>query len=102
MAEVSIAVAEKARKMEAAVLRKLAQTSQTSAAKELGVSDTYISRLKDGQIHVVAHLLAFLGFKLVPEQVTCVDRDRLQALCLLYQAAVDQRELASLITSEAQ
>lgn len=102
MAEVSPAVIERARKIESAVLHGLASKGQSSAAKALGLSESAVSRLKDSQIHVVAHLLAFLGFKLVPEQVTCVDRDRLQALCLLYQAAVDQRELASLITSEAQ
>lgn len=92
MNEVSTVVSERARKIESAVLQGLATQGQVSAAKALGVSESAISRLKDGQIHVVAQLLAFLGLKVVPEQVKCVDPEMAQAMYKLYSAAVERMQ----------
>lgn len=90
MNEVSPAVSERARKIESAVLQGLASQGQVTAAKALGVSESAISRLKDGQIHVVAQLLAYLGLKVVPEQVKCVDPEVAHAMFKIYSAAIDR------------
>ena len=85
-------MSERARKIESAVLQGLASQGQVTAAKALGVSESAISRLKDGQIHVVAQLLAFLGLKVVPERVKCVDPEVAHAMFTIYTAAVGRMQ----------
>lgn len=90
MTEVSESVAVNARKIEATVLQALSTSGQRSAAKALGLTDTAVSRLKDGQIAVVSQLLAFLGLKLVPADFKVVDPIRAQAMYTLYEAAISR------------
>ena len=98
MTEVSPQVRESARKIEQAVLHRLSELGQVSVAKALDVSEATVSRLKDGQIHVAAQLLAALGFRVVPEQVKCVDTEMLDAMCKIYtQALVNMDRPADLL-----
>ena len=92
MSELSIESTASARKIEQQVLRKLSETSQVAVAKALNTSESTVSRLKDGQIHVVAQLLAVLGFKLVPKDFQVVNPERAQAMYTLYQAAITQMD----------
>lgn len=103
MTEVSPQVHESARKIERAVLHRLSEVGQVSVAKALDVSESTVSRLKDGQIHVAAQLLAALGFRVVPEQVKCVDPQVAQAMFTIYNKALaSMSDPADLLWSEAQ
>jgi hypothetical protein len=61
-----------------------------TVAKSMDVSESTISRLKDGQIAVVSQLLAALGLKLVPADFKVVDPARAQAMYTLYEAAINR------------
>lgn len=58
----------RAREIEAMVLRRLGECGQGAAAQALQVSEATVSRLKDGQITTISRLIAFLGLKVVPEE----------------------------------
>lgn len=83
MAPLSAAVAETARKNERAVLHALARISQTRVAESMGVSDSTITRLKDGGIEQAALLLAACGLKVVPTGMRCFREDKVHALLTL-------------------
>ena len=90
MTEVSPSMRESARKIESSLLQRLSSVGQVTVAKSMDVSESTISRLKDGQIAVVAQLLAALGLKLVPADFKVVDPARAQAMYTLYSAAMNR------------
>jgi hypothetical protein len=81
---------ESARKIESSLLQRLSSVGQVTVAKSMDVSESTISRLKDGQIAVVSQLLAALGLKLVPADFKVVDPARAQAMYTLYEAAINR------------
>lgn len=90
MTEVSPSMRESARKIESSLLQRLSSVGQVTVARSMDVSESTISRLKDGQIAVVSQLLAALGLKLVPADFKVVDPARAQAMYTLYEAAINR------------
>ncbi len=81
----------RAREIEAMVLRRLGECGQGAAAQALQVSEATVSRLKDGQITTISRLIAFLGLKVVPEEYREVNPEVLAAFITIYKAAVKAR-----------
>ena len=54
MAEVSAAVTDMSRKIERTILQALAERGQAHAAGLMGVSESAVSRMKDGQLEALA------------------------------------------------
>ena len=90
MTEVSPSMRESARKIESSLLQRLSSVGQVTVAKAMDVSESTVSRLKDGQIAAVSQLLAALGLKLVPADFKVVDPARAQAMYTLYEAAINR------------
>lgn len=90
MTEVSSSQRDSARKIESSLLQRLSAVGQVTVAKAMDVSESTISRLKDGQITAVAQLLAALNLKLVPADFKVVDPIRAQAMYTLYEAAMNR------------
>ena len=74
---------EIARKNETAILQRLASTGQKTVAEALNVSESTISRWKDGDVERTAMLLAFLDLQLVPTGHVMVDPAWLDAVLRL-------------------
>lgn len=68
MASLSPTIAERSRKNHAAILRSLAAAGQARVAALIGVDDSTITRIKDGQLERLAAVLAASGLKVVPEE----------------------------------
>ena len=88
----SPAIAESARKVETAVLKALAGTSQARVAELMGVSESTVSRFKDGGIEQLASLLAACGLKVVSTDSQCFPRDKVHALLTLARDHLVQME----------
>ncbi len=92
MAAVSPAIAETARKNERAVLQALSRVSQTRVAELLGVSDSTVTRFKEGGIEQACALLAACGLRVVGEDMQCFSRDKVHALLTLARDHLVQME----------
>lgn len=92
MAQLSPSIAEIARKNEQTVLHALAQRSQTKVAELLGVADSTVTRFKDGGLEQAAALLAACGLKVVPVDMQCFPRDKVNALLTLARDHLVQME----------
>lgn len=88
MNEVSAAVIEMSRKNERAILHSLADTGQARVSTLLGLSESTVSRMKDGQIHAICQLISACGLKIVPAKYKCLDPIKAQAMVTLYEAAL--------------
>jgi hypothetical protein len=80
MAAVLLQADERARKNVASILQALASASQANVAKDLGVSESAVSRMKDKEIPDMAKFLAVCGLKVVPADFKCVDKEYLAGL----------------------
>ena len=74
MTELSPAQQEIARKNERAILHALAVVSQKRVAELSDISETRLSRLKDGDLEKYCVALAALDLKLVPADAAIVTR----------------------------
>jgi transcriptional regulator with XRE-family HTH domain len=83
MAALSLQPDERARKNLALILQALATAGQAELAKILEVSESTLSRMKDGDIPQMAKLLAHCGLKVVPNEYRCEDPAYLAAIELL-------------------
>jgi predicted XRE-type DNA-binding protein len=90
MAEVSAAVGDMSRKIERTILQALAEQGQATAAVLMGVSESAVSRMKDGQLEALSKLLAATGLKVVPAKYKCMDPVKAQAMVTLYEAAMQR------------
>ncbi len=90
MNEVCASVLETARKNETAVLHALADTGQSAVASTLGVSESTVSRMKDGQLAAVCGLISACGLKVVPAKYKCLDPVKANAMVTLYEAAMQR------------
>jgi hypothetical protein len=88
MNEVSAMVNEMTRKIERVILHSLADTGQAKAATLMGLSESTVSRMKDGQIHAICQLISACGLKVVPAKYKCLDPIKAQAMVTLYEAAL--------------
>lgn len=71
MPSLSTGQAARARKNEALILQRLASEGQAPVAEALEVSESTVSRFKDGDIARFARLLAVLGLKATPQEYKC-------------------------------
>lgn len=88
MHSVSSDIAGNARKNERVVLQALARVSQTQVAAALGISDSSITRFKDGQLEQYSSILAACGLKVVSGDRICVDREKFEAMATIARAAL--------------
>lgn len=70
----------RAREIEALVLKRLLSVGQKNLADALGLSESTISRWKDGDIERWCKVIALLELKLVPSNAECHPPGYIQAL----------------------
>jgi len=87
---VSPAHAESARKNERLILRSLASYGQAHVAQALDVSESTVSRWKDGEIARWAQCLAVLGLKVVPAEHLLCSPKMIEALLTFARQRVAQ------------
>lgn len=83
MQPVSLPFADRSRKNEKVILSALAETSQAVAATCMGVNESTVSRMKQGDIEQMSKLLAACGLKVVPVNFQCYPEDEIAALRVL-------------------
>jgi transcriptional regulator with XRE-family HTH domain len=93
-------IAENARKNEKTVLQAFARVSQTKVAEAMGVSDSTVTRFKEGGIEQACALLAACGLKVVPIEMQCFPRDKVHALLTLARDHLVQMEHPEQLTWE--
>lgn len=71
---------ERSRKNQSILLQRLAQTTQTTVALRLEVSESTVSRWVSKDLQTTAETLAALGVKVVPEEVKCFDPEHVERL----------------------
>jgi transcriptional regulator with XRE-family HTH domain len=88
----------RSRKNESTILQALARVGQNEVARRMQVSDSTVSRFKNGELLQWASFLAALGLKVVPEAMKCYDPKQIRAVFELAKArlnAIDEpQELA--------
>lgn len=77
---------ETARKNEQLVLQSLARVGQVRVAEAMGVSESTVSRYKNGELAQLAGFIAALGLKVVPTEYRCMDPEKNKALLTLAKA----------------
>jgi predicted XRE-type DNA-binding protein len=85
-----------ARKINSAILQRLASLGQSKVAATLEISESTVSRWKDGDIEKMAQTLAVLGLKVVPATSRCFEPTYIEALKMLARQALDSAEDQSL------
>ena len=88
MNEVSSSVIDASRKIETTILKALSNLGQVEIAKKMDVSESAVSRLKDGQIATLSMMLAAAGLKVVPAQYKCIDPAIAHAMMIMYESAM--------------
>lgn len=71
------------RKNHGAILKALAAAGQTRVAALVGVDDSTVTRIKEGQLERLAAVLAASGLKVVPEDHQTLAPDYVRALQVL-------------------
>lgn len=92
MSTLSPAIVENARKNERAILNAFARVSQARIAEQMGINDSQVSRFKDGGLEHAAALLAACGLKVVPVDMQCFNREKVNALLTLARDHLVQME----------
>jgi Ran GTPase-activating protein (RanGAP) involved in mRNA processing and transport len=69
-----------ARKIQAAILQRLAEASQIAVSTALDVSEATISRLKSEHLESFAAFLAALELKVVPAHAKCYEPEYIEHL----------------------
>ena len=72
----------RAHKNESAVLNALQRVTGKAAAEAMEVSETTVSRFKNGELKEWSAFLAALGLKCVPEAMKCFDPKEIDAVLL--------------------
>lgn len=80
---------ERSRKAECLVLRRLASVGQVHVAEALNVSESTVSRMKEGARQWI-DLLDACGLKVVPADMQCYREDSLQAILTLARQRMEQ------------
>lgn len=94
---VSVGFDEKVRKTESAMLQALATAGQVHVADAMGTSDSTVSRMKDGQLLVIAKFLTACGLKVVRQDEITIDPAQLSAVETLFKSAVAKTGMADLL-----
>jgi len=82
----------RSRKNESTILQALARVGQNEVARRMQVSDSTVSRFKNGELLQWASFLAALGLKVVPETMKCYDAKKLDAILELARAHLNTME----------
>lgn len=101
MAAVSMPPLERSRKNVSTILHALAATGQADVARAMGVSESTVSRLKDGTLDQLGALLAHVGLKVVPAGMQCFDPSYVDALKTLAELGIRQPNPRTLDWSES-
>jgi hypothetical protein len=95
MTALFLAPAERARKMQSAILRKLQESgSQVALATAMGVSETTISRFKSEHLEQFCLILAHLGMKSVDASKVCVDREAYESMTYIASKAMADKDIS--------
>lgn len=70
----------RAREFESLFLQRLVSVGQKTVADAIGVSESTVSRWKEGEIERWCKVIAHLGLQLVPESAVLVNGDYLRSL----------------------
>ncbi len=92
MTELSTSITDRSRKNERTVLQALARVSQSRVAEHMAVSESTVSRFKDGGIEQACLFLAACGLKVVPNEMQCFPQDKVHALLTLARDHLVQME----------
>ena len=76
---------DRANKNHSTILQALAQAGQSKVAEALGISESTLSRMKDGDLAQLAKLLALCDLKVVPARYECEDPAYIHSLKLFAQ-----------------
>lgn len=90
MATLSVSQTEMSRKIAGTILQRLASVGQSKVAATLEISESTVSRWKDGDIDKMAQTLAVLGLKVVPASQKCFEPQYIEALQMLARQALDE------------
>lgn len=90
--------ADAARKIEALMLQGLAANGQKNVAQALGLSESTVSRWKDGDLYKMALSLVAMGLKAVPADAEMIRREDLQALIHGHQEWAKSLSAAQLVS----
>lgn len=67
-------------------MQHLLQVGQNVVAERMGVSESKVSRFKNGELAEMAGFLAAIGLKVVPETVKCFEPTKIEAILTLAKA----------------
>jgi hypothetical protein len=81
---------ERARKIEATILRAIAEVGQSEIARRTNVSESTVSRRKEDRIGEMSEFLAASNLKPVPISHIYIDPKKLDAMMLLFQSVVSK------------
>jgi hypothetical protein len=95
MSEPRPEIRARAAKNHSEMLRMLRFVTQKRAAELIEASETWVSRLHDGELMRFASLLAALGLKVVPEGQRTYPPERIAALTTLAREALNNDGAAS-------
>lgn len=91
---------ERSRKNERTILQHLARHGQNVVAEKMGISESKVSRFKNGELAEMAGFLAAIGLKVVPEEVKCFEPKKIDAILELAKAHLNQIECSSGLSFE--
>jgi len=83
MITASLSFPERSRKNHQILLKALSGTGQAVAANFMGVSESTVSRMKEGELDKLASLMAACGLKPVPIDMHCYPEAEIEALRIL-------------------
>ncbi len=90
MATLSADQTATARKIAGTILQRLASVGQAKVAIALEISESTVSRWKDGDIDKMSQTLTVLGLKVVPASQKCFEPHYIDALRMLARQALDE------------
>lgn len=77
---------ERSRKNERTILQHLVRHGQNVVAERMGISESKVSRYKNGELAELAGFLAAIGLKVVPEEAKCFEPKKINAILELAKA----------------
>ena len=86
----SAQVDTRARKSLSICLQRFVSVGQRSVAEALGVHESTVSRLKDGELERFCRIVALLGLKIVPSDYRCARPELIEAALVFAQAGLEQ------------
>lgn len=70
----------RAREIESLILRRLSSVGQRQVAEAIGLSESTVSRWKEGEIERWSKVLVLLGLQVVPDDVKCHPAEYIESL----------------------